>query len=250
MATKDANQKHYFTPVDDEEKFSMMERACEDKWKVFLWIQGKSDKDVEEFECISFDTENSRLNLKSSGGLLAKIGTSKKAGKEVFMKIGEGKSQYFTYSALTYSKEKKEYFVVLNKDMFKTQQRSNYRLMASRFIKLKFKIDDDHILDGLDVSAGGTSFVINDPEENEKYAKDAEFPDCELHFNGKKFAIPKAKIVAQFPEKDKAGNPTGKMCAGIAFMDLSSRTEEDLFIHINGEARAEEMRKKLAKPKD
>lgn len=247
---KDANQKHYFTPVDFEEICTVMERACEDKWKVFIWIQGKSEKDVEEYDCASFDVETKRLNLKSAGGLLAKIGTSKKAGKEVFMKIGEGKSQYFTYSPFTYSKEKKEYFVVLNKDIFKTQQQSNYHLMASRFIKLKFKIDDDHIFDGLDVSAGGTSFIIVDPDDNEKYAKDVEFPECELHFNGKKFIIPKAKIAAQFPEKDKAGNPTGKMCAGVAFMDLSSRTEEDLFIHINGEARAEEMRKKLAKPKD
>lgn len=122
--------------------------------------------------------------------------------------------------------------------------------MASKFIKLKFKIDDDHIFNGLDVSAGGTSFVIEFQEDNEKFAQGAVFPNCELHFNGKKFDIPKAKVAAQFPDKDAVGNPTGKQRAGIAFMDLSSKTEEDLFIHINGEVRAEEMRKKLAKPKD
>ncbi|MCP4913180.1 MAG: hypothetical protein GY909_08670 [Oligoflexia bacterium] len=250
MAKKDANKKHYFSPLDADENGPMLERACEDKLLVSIWIQGKSENDVEEYECVRYEAEEKKLVIKSAGGLLSKIGTSKKVDKEIFVKIGGGKYQYFTYSVLHYSKEKKEYFVIMNREIFKTQQRSNYRLMASKFIKLKFKIDDDHIFDGLDVSAGGTSFVIEDTDDNEKYAQGVIFPDCELHFNGKKFNIPEAKVAAQFPDKDAAGNPTGKQRAGIAFMGLSSRTEEDLFIHINGEARAEEMRKKLAKPKD
>ena len=45
------------------------------------------------------------------------------------------------------------------------------------------------------------------------------------------------------------GNVTDEVKVGVAFEDISDDTEEEMFKAINGEARAEEMRKKMLEKK-
>lgn len=248
MKPKDPNKKHYFSPVPKEEVSSAMSKMVEEKSIVRIWFQGKSEKEVEEFDCVKFDDSSFTLFLKMKGGLLSKFSSSKLIDKDIFVKVGEGKFQYFTTSILRQNKEDKTYYVKLSRDVYKTQQRSNYRLMANSFNKIQLKIDDDRVLDGLDISAGGTSFLI--PEDDlEAFPKEHYFNDCTLKFNRLSFKIPKVRVAGHWENKDSLGEYTGQYKVGVAFEGLTSETEEALFKHINGEARAEEMRKKLQEMK-
>jgi hypothetical protein len=208
----------------------------------------KSDKEVETFIPKSFKASGSVLEISSAGGLLSKLSTSKLTDKEVFLKLGSDKFQFFSTSILEYDKESKVYTLSITRSVFKTQQRSNYRLKAGPHIKVQFRIDDDTLLDGLDISAGGTSFIVS-AEEAPRYVKDHIFKDCKLGLNSEKFNIPSAKVAGSWPVKDTNNEETGEVKVGVAFSDITDDTEEALFKCINGEARAEEMRKKMLKKK-
>ena len=248
MAKKDANKKHYFQPASGEEADNILDRQVNDKSPVKIWQEGKHEKGVEEYICDSYNPQAKKLVFSTSGGFLSKLSSSKLVDKDVFIKIGEGKFQFFTFARLHYDKENKNYFVIVTHDIFRTQQRENYRLQANAHNKIQFKIAEGVVHDGLDISAGGTSFFVH-VDEKDKYVKETIFENCTLRFNRKDFTIPKARVAGLWEQKDIEGNVTDELKIGLAFMELGKATEEALFKHINSEARAEEMRKKMAEQK-
>ena len=239
----DHNKKHYFIVIDSDELRSVALDHTEDKGLVQLWKQGKSEDTVEDFEAYKYDEENSRLLLKSTSKLLSLLKLSPLLNKEVFLKMTVGKYHYFTYSLLEYDKENKVYIVPLVNDIYRGQQRTNYRLMASSYIKIQFKIGEV-VYKCQDISAGGISFIIP-AEEAEIFEKDDLHEGCALLFCGKRFEIPKARIAGLWDAEAK--EPSKKV--GIAFVDLKPQVEEDLYRQVNSEARGEEVRKKLAERK-
>lgn len=240
----DPNKKHYFSSVEENDLSFMADMALKEKLPVKVWAQGK-DKDAEEYEVTAYDKEKKVLFLKSkSGGLMSLISNSKLIDKDIFIKVGKEKFQWFSVSHLKYNKESKLYYVQFNDEVYRSQQRSNYRLQASSTIIIQFKIGEE-VYDGLDISAGGTSFVI--PEElKDKFPKDSVFEKCQLLFNKKKFEIPSSRIAGQWDHKVRTKEDQKHVKVGVAFDKLNDADEEALFKHINGEARAEEMRKQLA----
>ena len=122
---------------------------------------------------------------------------------------------------------------------------SNY--VAKKFTDPIIKLNET-VYDAHDISAGGTSFSI-DESDLEKYPEGEIFTDCMLRLNVYKFEIPQAKIAKTWPVKDTEEKPTGIFKVGIAFIDVPKATEEELFKAINGEARAEEIRKKMKEKK-
>lgn len=247
--TIDPNKKHYFAEVDPSEVDGIIAKARAEEVEILIWEQGKSEGSNEKYRISQYSPETKIVSLTSSGGLLSKLAsTSKLMGKEIFVKIGSGKFQFFTTSLLEQKQDSKEPSFKLSRQMFKTLQRENYRLHASTSVKIQFRINEAFLYNALDVSAGGTAIVIP-IEEKDQYPKDKVFKNCRLGVNTGKFDIAEAKVVGQWPMKDNLGNETNELKVGIAFQNLTSDTEEELFKLINSEARAEEVRKMLLEKK-
>jgi c-di-GMP-binding flagellar brake protein YcgR len=244
MSKKDANKKHYFDEVPLKEMQDLMPTLIETKAEVNIWEQGKHE-DVEFYKCTSGDEKDLKLYLENQGGFLSKLTGSSLKDKDVFIKFTIGKMQYFTTSLLLQDETTKDYILTLDRNSYKSQQRSNYRLMSSSSVTIQFKIDDE-VFDGLDISEGGTSIEV--PEaESERFAKDKEFSECQLRLNAFKSDMAQCKIAGSWISKDSLGQPNGNIKLGIAFINVDKKTEEKLFQEINSEARAEEMRKMMAK---
>lgn len=245
---QDPNKKHYFAEVRTDEYAEVMSKSIEDKVEILAWEQGKSEKDVEKYFVKKYESETFTVILESGGGLLSKLTSSKLIDKDIFIKIGSGKFQFFTTTIFKQDPKTKEYQFNLNRSVFKTLQRQNYRLQAGTHIKIQFRIDDDTLHNALDISAGGTAFIVSE-EEAPRYEKGTVFKDCKLGLNKEKFSIPTAKVAGSWPIKDTEDKPTGELKVGLAFEDITDDTEEAMFKAINGEARAEEMRKKMLEKK-
>lgn len=245
----DPNKKHYFAEVERSEFKEIFEFAVNDEKEVVVWEQGKSsDKDVEKYLCKSYESSSFTLALKSGGGFLSKLSSSKLIEKDVFVRVGQGKFQFFTTAIFKQNPETKDYEIVISRSVFKTLQRQNYRLQASTNIKIAIRIDDDTVFDGLDISAGGTAFIVPEDQAG-RFNKDIIFKNCKLGLNKEKFSIPTVRVAATWPVKNTENEPTGELKVGVAFEDIPDDTEEAMFKAINGEARAEEMRKKMLEKK-
>lgn len=246
---KDANKKYYFSTASAQEKISFLSGACTDKLSAEVWKKGQDKDQVEEFEIISYDKLTHRLSLKFNGGLLSKLTGSKNRDQDVLLKISYGPIYIFTSTILKLDTAKDEYYAIINQDIYKSQQRTNYRLMANKFVKIQFKISQV-VHDALDISAGGTSFLVP-ASEIEKFKKGAIHEDCIIRLANFNYNIPQAKIAGFWEQEfhDAQGNIVEGYKIGIAFVDLPKKTEEELFLSINTEARGEEIRKKSLEKK-
>jgi hypothetical protein len=243
---KDPNKKHYFQLASYDEFVESVKIQCklEDAPPVTIWEKGENEEDAELYKPVEFDPEGRILKLKATGKLLTQITGSLKAGKHVLVKIPiEERLNYFASGKLSFDPNAMTYSLELTREIYKSQARGNYRLSASKAIPIQFKIDNQ-VFDALDVSVSGTSFAIN-PEDSERFAKGSNFCDCTLRFDRKNYHIPIAQVAIQLPLNDEAGTPTGKIKVGIAFKDLPSKTEDELYIKVSTEARGEEMKKKF-----
>ncbi len=219
--------------------------------EVTIWEKGR-EKSAETFQIESVQDNQSiaeipQLILEQKGGLLSKLTGSSLVDKEVLIKIPLGKFTFFTSTTLNYNQKTSTYTVTLDQIIYKSQQRSNYRLMVSEYIDVEFKIND-RVYPCNDISAGGTSFTLEESERS-LFEKDQTYQDCELLFNKKKFFIPKIKIAGIFPNKNDKGKQIDGLKVGVAFSEIPSQVEEDLTIYINSEARAEEIQKRFKQKK-
>ncbi|MBY0415271.1 MAG: hypothetical protein K2Q18_13960, partial [Bdellovibrionales bacterium] len=209
-----------------------------------IWEKGDTDEDAEIYGVIDYLTEAKLIKLVPTGRLITKITGSTKAGKQVLVKVPiSEKVHYFTGGLLKFHPDDITYTLEIQQDIFKSQARSNFRLNASEIIPVQFKIDEQ-VFDSLDISASGTSFLI-DRIDTERFAKGKTFPDCTLRFDRKNYHIPYAYVATQLPYLNEAGKPTERLKIGIAFKDVPQKTEDELYIKISTEARGEEMKKKF-----
>ena len=240
----DANKKFYFDVMPDKDVTSFFQRAQEDAKTAEVWRKGQEKEKVEHFKVVSFDKSTRALRLKfQPSGLLGALKTSANLKKEVLLKISFDKIYLFTNTTLNYDPETDLYHTMINRDVYKSQQRSNYRLEATKFIRIQFKINET-VFEANDVSAGGTSFTV-DADEAFKYPKGDIFKDCKIKITKFTYEIPEVKIasVSEFPFRDEYGNELQKAKIGIAFQNLPKNIEEELTITVNAEARGEEIRK-------
>lgn len=243
---KDPNKKHYFQPVDPKEFAEAMLMHCtlENSAPLVIWEKGESEDQAELYVAAEYFPNPKVIKLMPTGKLVTKITGSHKAGKQVLVKVPiEEKINYFTGGRFKFHPEDLSYSLEIQQDIFKSQQRGNYRLNASEVIPIQFKIDDQ-VYDALDISTGGTSFLI-DEIDKDRFAKGKLFQECTLRFDRKNYYIPLAQVAAQIPMTDESGAPIQRYKIGIAFKDLSRKTEDELYIKISTEARGEEMKKKF-----
>lgn len=246
--THDPNKKHYFTQLQKDQSDQLYHDLKKHGHQVTVWKQGEEQK-AEKYaiEVIEGVEKRPVIKLRKEGGLLSKISGSALIDQEVLIKFPLEKYTYFTVSTLRYDPETSLYTLALEEDdkIFRSQQRSNYRLTASFFIKIQLKINET-VYQCDDISAGGTSFTLKE-EDSTQFHKDQIIRDCPLLFNRKKFEIPTLKIAGIFPNKDANGKQISGVKVGVAFIDLPHKTEESLTIHINSEARAEEIQRRFSK---
>ncbi len=236
----DPNKKHYFQLATHDEFVESMKlhTAVKHSPPLTVWEKGESEDDAEIYEVIEYFPDSKMIKLRPTGKLKTKILGSSKAQKQILVRIPiEDKINYFTGGILNFHSEDLTYSIEIQHDIYKSQARGNYRLNSSDAISIQFKIDDQ-IFDSMDVSIGGTSFVL-EVSECERFAKGKTFSDCTLHFDRKNYHIPSAQIVAHVPMSD------GRIKFGLSFKGLHKKTEDELYIKITTEARGEEMMKKF-----
>lgn len=245
----DANKKFYFSVVQDDESQSFINKAVSEELVAEIWQKGQDKDQVEEFDILSYDPILKKIKLKLRTGLLGKLTGSRNKDSQVLIKISFGSIYIFTSTTLEYDRDDDTYFVLINQEIYKSQQRSNYRLSANKFIRIQFKIADI-VFEALDVSAGGTSFNIL-PEHEDKFKKGQVYEDCILRLANINYDIPEVKVVGVWenPHKDEQDNLINGKKIGISFVSLPKKTEEALFISINTEARGEELRKQTLERK-
>jgi len=238
----DENKKFYLSPLDNKKRDEVLELIVPKKVILELWQKGGSEDEVQSFESIEYEDNLKILTMRPQGSILSMIKKSNLAGKEVLFKFSYDRFQYFSSSKLVYDESADNYLLKADCPFFVGQQRADYRLKANNYNKIKIKIGDK-VIDGLDVSSGGMSFAV-EPGEKDQYAKGSTVKNCTLNFNGKNFSIPTLLIASTFPIKE-----SGKLGIGVKFADLSTKQDEELAQFVSGEARAEELRKKLFKKK-
>jgi hypothetical protein len=242
---KDPNKKHYFNDLDSAAIKAEGKLHAEQNSPVSLWKEGQSEDNVETFHCVEFNELAQVFYLEyKPEGLLSKLSKSKLVGSDVFVKIGTSKSPTFTTSLLVYNEDKKLYSITINNRVFKTLQRQNYRLSAGLNNKIQIKLGEGLVFDGLDISAGGMSFLIP-TDQLSLYPKDASYNDCTLRFNRERFNIEEVRVAGSWPVEEPTQDEVSQYKIGVAFSKLNPIVEEDLFKHINSVARVQEMTKAM-----
>lgn len=243
---KDPNKKHYFQTATAQEfaENLLTQRNKEGTEPITIWEKGEAEDQAELYELVDYLPDSKMIKLSPTGKLKTKITGSLKAGKVVLAKIHIAeKIHYFTGGLFKFHPKDLTYTLEIQQDIFKSQQRENFRLNASDVIPIQFKIDDQ-VFDALDISVGGTSFEI-DQAEASRFAKGKIFKECTLRFDRKNYYIPEAQVAIHIPLTSEDGKPNGKLKVGISFKDLPRKTEEELYIKVSTEARGEEMKKKF-----
>lgn len=243
---KDPNKKHYFASVAADYFADCMHQYCklENPEPLTLWEKGENEDDAELYIPIEYFPADKTIKLKPTGKLMTKITGSQKTGKQVLIKVPfEDKIHFFTGGILKFHPADLTYSLIIQQDIFKSQQRGNFRLNASAVIPIQFKIDEQ-VFEALDISTGGTSFVVEEMDKS-RFPKGAIFKECTLRFDRKNYYIPLAQVAIQMAMTDEEGKANGKTKIGISFKDLPRKTEDELYIKISTEARGEEMKKKF-----
>ena len=241
---EDANKMFYFDVLPDKDVLSFLERAENEEKNAEVWRKGQEKEHIETFKVISFDQQTRAIKLRfKTEGLLKALKASNNVGKNVLLKIPFDNIYLFTNTHLSYNADEDIYHAIINQDVYKSQQRSNYRLEANKFIRLQFKIDGQ-VFEANDVSAGGTSFSL-EKSQAEKFQKNSIFRDLKVKIAKTTYDIPEARIASlnDFPFRDDFGNELIFVKVGVAFINLPKKLEEELTITVNAEARGEELRK-------
>ncbi|MCK6596506.1 MAG: hypothetical protein L6Q33_15020 [Bacteriovoracaceae bacterium] len=244
--TKDPNKKHYFQPIDFDYFESMIDSLLKKKEipQITVWMKGDEESKAEAYVPWEYVSAEKRIKLKPTGSLITKITGSNMADKDVCVKIPiDQHTHLFTISKLIFHSVDLTYSLIIGEIIYMSKKRGSFRLNASKIIPVQFKIDNQ-VFDSLDLSTGGTSFLVPEADK-ERFPKNRVFGDCTLRFDRKNYHINKAKIAGHFPPTTPDGEKPGFVKIGIAFLDLNYKTEDELYIKISAEARGEEMKKKF-----
>ncbi len=237
---KSAHQKYYFNTIDEGEILACLESAVAQSLPVEIWEMGVGKNEVEKYSAREFDRDSRQLFLTPPGpSPLQTVWVSRYLGKEVCLKIDADKVQYFTYTKLNGHPASQKYWVSVKGEVYRTQQRFDYRLAADPRFPIQIHIEGRGEYSGIDVSVGGASFCVSG-ECQQHFAKGTIFKDCRIKLKGTEFCIPKAKVVGLWPrgEAPEEGRGPDQIQVGLAFSELPSSLEKSLFQIINDGIRA------------
>jgi hypothetical protein len=155
--------------------------------------------------------------------------------KIVLFKITQGESQYFTHGKLVQPDGGERLSFEINQQVYNNVQRKDCRIKSSRSVQIRFMLKDT-AYDCVDVSAGGTCFIVP-VEEAGQFHLEEEVKNCTLFFNKQKFIIPNCRIAAnkqvEIDEDGQAIDPVHYI--GVQFLDLSYKVEDEIWKLVNDE---------------
>ena len=233
---KDANKRYYFKELMPSEVLDILSQVMPENAEVYLWRKGQTKEKMEHFQVVEVTGQTLNIRIK---GFLAKLAKSFNENEEVFFKVCFGKKQFFS-NALLYIGEGGEYCLDLNGVVYEGLQRTDYRLNASKRIKIQMEIEEE-LYYCRDISAGGISFLL-DENQAESFTKGVTFEKCMLTFNKVKYPVIEALVVGRWEVKE---DDETKIKVGITFNDMKEKVNDKLCVHINSEAREEEILKQL-----
>lgn len=241
---KEDNKKFYFTPIRSEDRLLALKDLAEKKTTLTLWKKG-DEKKSEQFDITELNetTGTFTLQRKEAGFLerIAKQDLPFAASDELILfKSPLNRFQYFSSGRIRFDETTKLYYLKVDHDMYRAEQRQDYRLDSNEYNTLQFVVED-RIYRAVDASAGGTCIGIM-AQEKALFIKDTIFPNAFISINGKRFKIGEAKVVkvweADVTMPDKRMVKGYKV--GIQFAGMSEKEKDDLCRHVIAEARKEE----------
>ncbi len=220
---KGDHQKFYFNPIQKTEVVEVCKLAANKKIPIIVWSTGTNRNEAEKYSAESFDQSSRQLFLRPpEPSVLETVWTSRYLDREVFLKMSLDNIQYFSSSILHGHPTTQKYWIFVKNDVYRTQQRFNYRLAATPLFPIRVELKGRGEYPGIDISVGGVSFSISD-KTSQFFTKGTIFEDCKLSLKGDKFHIPKVKVMGLWPWKD------GLVQVGLAFNELSAGLEKALF---------------------
>lgn len=241
---KEDNKKFYFTPIRSEDRLIALKDLALKKETLTLWKKG-DEKKSDQFEIIELNESTGTFTLqRKESSFLERIATQDAPfamGDElVLFKSPLKRFQYFSSGRIRFDEPKKLYFLKVDHDMYRAEQRQDFRLDANEFNTIQFVVEE-RIYRAVDASAGGTCIGIMSQEKG-LFIKDTLFPNCHLSINGKRFKIAEAKVVKVW-EADIMNNEKRMVKGykvGLQFSGMNEKEREDLCRHVIGEARKED----------
>lgn len=239
----DGNDKHYFKKLDKTDRQKILEKLGSKPIEINLWL--KSDPGhIEEFETTGILSDN-RITMEAIGSLLTKLKKSSLINKTVLLKFTIGDYRYFSTGNLS-SGASGAYYLLIGPDVFKHEQRKDFRIEASRTHDIKFKVDDE-VFEGIDVSAGGVSFKSK-IKHADRFPKDEKFLDCKLKINQFQCEVKAVKVVKTFETSytdEEDGKKYKYLTVCMQFHGISPQEEAALSQYVLNEARGVMLAKKL-----
>ncbi len=243
---QDPNLKHYFKEITYFVFETLIKEVIsKDNTKpITVWEKGEDESRAEYYIPTGLISDEKRLRLMPTGSLVTKIAGSNKANKDVYVKIQmNDRTHLFTVAKLIFHKVDLTYSLIFGEIIYQSQKRGSYRLTASKIVPVQFKIDNQ-VFEAYDISAGGTSFVVDEVDKS-RFPIGSNFDNCTIRFDRKNYHIPKIKIAGHFPLIEQNNERPGAVKIGISFIDLPKSVEEELEIKISTEARGMEMKNKF-----
>lgn len=241
---KEDNKKFYFTPIRSNDRIRALKDLTQRKETITLWKKS-DEKNSEQFEIIDLNETTGTFTLqRNDNSLLTRIKTQDLpfAGNDelVLFKSPLKQYQYFSSGRIRYDEGRKVYFLKVDHDMYRAEQRQDFRLEGNEYNTIQFAIED-HIYRAFDASAGGACIGIPLHEKG-IFLKDTIFSNCLISINNKRFKISEAKVVkiweSEIPNAEKRMEKGFKV--GLRFTGLSEKEKEDFCRHVIAEARKED----------
>ena len=204
-----------------------------------VWRKGMEEEDLKPHRAERFDRASWTLvAAPPRTSFLASLFEEDLTGREVLCKFVRGNTHYFARSFLSGEGRDGPRRLRLDGDVFQGCRREHYRLAASPTIAITFSHGGERHNCG-DISAGGLS-ILFDPKRHPEIREGAVLRDGLLRLRGIPHVIPALSVtVVQGDGSD------GPARAGAVFLDLPRQIEEQIFVQVNAEARADAIRRKL-----
>jgi hypothetical protein len=241
MDDEDINKKFWFNKPAESELESFLQTMV--GTQISIWEKSEGTIKAEEFKILEYKSNPRQFRLEYHAGFLDKIKGSeyKDRDHDLLFKGAVAKLNIFGVGKLLYDLKSNTYTYILKDEIFKSQQRSNYRLQSSKLIRIQFKIDKT-VFQGLDVSASGISLAI--PANLKQNFKPGDiFRDCKLGLNQNTYEIAECKVVKATDITENIPDP--KFIVALHFEHLNKNIEHKLSLDISMEARGEQIARNM-----
>jgi len=239
---KEDNKKFYFTPIKKEDRILALRDLAQKKETLTLWKKS-DEKTLAQFEIVALDENTGTFTLtRKEASFLERIGSQDPFAMNdlILFKSPLNRYQYFSSGRMSFDETKKLYFLRIDHDFYRAEQRQDFRLDSNEYNTIQLVIED-RIYIGIDASAGGTCIGIM-LQEKGLFITDGVFQNCHISINGKRFKIAEAQVVkiwdADIMSTDKRMVKGCKV--GLKFSGMNEKEKEEICRHIIGEARKED----------